>query len=46
MSKKIYQKPTMRVIILQHHTQLLQHSGYPGEVYAPGSTPSEENRLA
>lgn len=47
MSKKIYQKPSMRVIELQHQPRLLAGSGYPGEVYAPGILPPDEmNRLA
>lgn len=27
MKKKQYQKPTMQVVMLQHHAQLLQASG-------------------
>lgn len=47
MSRKIYQKPSMRVIELQHQSRLLAGSGYPGEVYAPGITPADEmNKLA
>ena len=44
MNKK-YQKPSMRVIKLQHKTHLLQSSGDQWLNYAPGQ-PADENKLA
>jgi len=40
MKKKGYQKPTMKVVILQHHAHLLQASGLndPND-YTPGGDP-------
>ena len=40
MKKKGYQKPTMKVVILQHRTQLLAGSGLndPND-YTPGGNP-------
>ena len=45
--KKQYMKPSMKVYQLQSHPHLLQYSGYPGEVYAPGAGIGEDmNKLA
>ena len=43
--KKQYQKPSMKVIELQHQTHLLAGSGYPDEVFMP-RIGTDENKLA
>lgn len=35
--KKIYQKPSMKVVELKHHTRLLTGSGYGDEIAQAGS---------
>ena len=45
MMKKRYEKPTCRVILLQHRTQLLTTSGDQWLNYAPG-TDEDMNKLA
>ena len=45
--KKLYQKPTMRVVELQHHTRLLQSSSDQWLNYAPGQPGTDGmNKLA
>ena len=44
--KKVYQKPTMRVVLLQQHAYLLAGS-YPDEIaYVPGIDKDDTNQLA
>ena len=45
--KKIYQKPTMRVVLLQHPSRLLAGSGYDDEIgHVPGLPTDDMNKLA
>lgn len=45
MKKKAYEKPSMKVIKLQHRSVLL-YGSYPGEVYVPGQPTDDMNKLA
>ncbi len=44
--KKLYQRPTMRVVELQHRTLLLTQSSDQWLNYAPGLTPADTNLMA
>lgn len=43
MNKKNYQKPSFRVIKIQHRPSLL---GASQQTYIPGMAPEEQNKLA